>query len=467
MGAGRGRVGRGRVGRVGHSGIRHGSGGRKFRTLFVAAVKRLAVPANSIDLWLPHHSLQLPQPTAYPIELGTAQAVTAEEWTRDFVPLFQRIEAKRYSLVIRFSLLLALIPLTIFAAAGGSLLARGSANPAMGPPPSGIMLLVIGIPFSIVFAVIFSRFCAYKRLPGFVAKEVQALAASQPGYAARGVRFEMYSEEVALLHATKLGRVETRSTLLHMLRVTCPRNVRPPMSWATHGTLPLAVQLRFEAITARAFDPSAAGSAEAAAASAPGDARGSKIWTSIGLLEVPPHCVPSAANDFVLVSPLDYSSPLPLPPTIFGGPGGDGVIPGADAIVGGILELMSATGAASASVGNGVLAVAVAPGYGAPVAFAAAPGYGAAPSSSSAGFAYANVPGFSEAAPSAPPGLSQPQLASPYPNVAFAAQIPGPAVGANNMDPEDPAIKSDQAAGTAAAGASAGASAGFNERMAL
>lgn len=281
--------------------------------MIVSAVKRAAVPENAFDFWLPQAGLNLPQITNNPAELFATQAVSADEWSRDFVPLFKRIEDKSTSLRWRFGLLIALIPLLIFGSAGVALLARGNTGPFPGPPPGGIILLVFSIPFGITLGCIFSRCCVDRRLPGFVAQELQAFTAQQPAYAARGIRFEVYTERVTLLYATSAGRLQPFQATVYSLRITCPRPLRLPMSWATHGTLPLVVQLRFEAAATRALNPAAGAAADEAAACAPPDARGGKIWTALGLLDVPPDCVPSSTNGFVLTAPADFISPLPLP----------------------------------------------------------------------------------------------------------------------------------------------------------
>lgn len=401
----------------------------KFREI---AVQRSPVPCNAVDVLLPDptDSKESAMPP-YPADnTMLPELLSPSLWATDVVPAFIDIYGghRRRMQIARALLFLVAAALFVGGIVYLNLSRKGKNNTE--PLPIGTLALFIGGPVLAAVGLWLLRFLEGRLRSSDIASEHFAEVNSRSAFSSRGITFTVRKEGVTMIHSNGNRQVTSAPLQVSLVRMTFPRDVHPPMTWATHGTLSLADAARWQAgwpaaapgapvhpqtgmmmgvtpaaVTPAAFaapaGPSFAGSMPPPGYPPQGDAPSGKLPTDWGLVDLPPHHVPGPGKgDLVLVSPRDFMSSAaygrlaasPTPPTPgFGAAGAFGP---------------------TAGVGQGqgmgspvMIAVAPAPGSGS----MPAPGYPAA----AAGYPVAG-PGY----PSAAPGYPTAQAAPGYPAAA-------------------------------------------------
>lgn len=415
----------------------------KFREI---AVQRSPVPCNAVDVLLPDPTDSKESATPpYPADINMLpELLSPSLWATDVVPAFIDIYGghRRRMQIARALLLVIAAALFVGGVVSLNLSRKGKNNKE--PLPIGTLVLFIGGPVLASVGLWLLRFLERRLRSSDIASEHFTEVNSRSAFSSRGITFAVLKEGVTMIHSNGNRQVTSVPLQVSLVRMTFPRDVHPPMTWATHGTLSLADAARWQAgwpaaapgspmhpqtgimmgvtpaaVTPAAFaapaGPSFAGNMPPPGYPPQGDAPSGKLPTDWGVVDLPPHHVPGPGkSDFVLVSPRDFMSSaaygrlaaVPPPPAGFGAAGASG--PPA--------EVGQGTGMGMGMGSPVMIAVAPAPGSG--CGSMPAPGYPAA------------VAGYPLAAPGYPtdaPGYATAQAAPGYPGAVagYSAAAPG------------------------------------------
>jgi len=264
-----------------HRHRRAGGAAARYETL---AVKRQPIPPNVVEVRLDAGVASFPSS-------DLSGCMTADEFHRDVVNGLMAPVRRARTLRCKLLVLGWMLPIMLVVAGVGvtasSSLAR---TPATSQRGVGIALLVIAGCLLVGACVVATT--VNQRMLSKITAQAQVL---NQLYHERGITFSLYTEVgVALQHlrmaTSGFQSLREQPLTMQMIRITFPRAVRAPMDWLTHGCVVLST-------------PAPGGGALVAPTNR-------IVGTPIGQVDVPQSWVATAGSNFVLVSPLDYKSPL-------------------------------------------------------------------------------------------------------------------------------------------------------------